>query len=284
VNIALFRGSDLVSYLVKGAPIGPSGAGSFTWQIPAGTATGSNYKIGIEIASNMNINDYSNNPFTIKSAPPTPSIRITSPNGGEIWQKGTTHTITWSYTGNPGDTVNIYIYKAGSEVNSVVKNVPIGTSGSGSYTWYIDPLRIYGDGGVGDDYKLKIQNQGGAQIYSDMSDNSFSLTLADIVSISGSNVHDGDKIYLPQGYAPDQCDVLVSPRYVDCYYSPFDHPFLQELHVEGNKDAIPSVVKITATGKCINRDFDPQNIASWSDAHISANFLIICHKYHWVYP
>ncbi len=36
-----------------------------------------------------------------------PAITVTSPNGGETWQRGTSHTITWSYAGSPGSYVKI---------------------------------------------------------------------------------------------------------------------------------------------------------------------------------
>ena len=31
---------------------------------------------------------------------PAPSIAVTAPNGGETWQRGTSHTVTWDYTGS----------------------------------------------------------------------------------------------------------------------------------------------------------------------------------------
>ena len=45
----------------------------------------------------------------------TPSLTVTSPNGGETWQRNTSHTVTWSYTGSPGSTVKIVCLKAGAE-------------------------------------------------------------------------------------------------------------------------------------------------------------------------
>ena len=40
-----------------------------------------------------------------------PTITVTSPNGGETWQRGTSHTVTWSYTGSPGSNVKITLLK-----------------------------------------------------------------------------------------------------------------------------------------------------------------------------
>ena len=68
--------------------------------------------------------------------PPAP-LTVTSPNGGESWQRGTSHTVTWSYTGSPGSTVKIMLLKAGAEVGTIIASTSIGSSGTGSYTWPI---------------------------------------------------------------------------------------------------------------------------------------------------
>jgi len=39
-------------------------------------------------------------------------ITVISPNGGETWEKGSTHNITWAYAGNPGAQVKIQLLKA----------------------------------------------------------------------------------------------------------------------------------------------------------------------------
>ena len=99
MNIALFRGSTFLHYIASGVGVGSSGYGSYTWQIPTTQATGSDFKIGIESASVMNIYDTSDNAFTITSGPVTPVLTVTSPNGGESWVQGSTHTITWTSVG-----------------------------------------------------------------------------------------------------------------------------------------------------------------------------------------
>jgi len=38
-----------------------------------------------------------------------PSITVMSPDGGDTWQRGTSQTITWSYTGSPGSMVKIVL-------------------------------------------------------------------------------------------------------------------------------------------------------------------------------
>ena len=67
--------------------------------------------------------------------PPSALITITSPNGGEMWPRGTSQTVTWDYTGNPGSAVKIEFLKGG--IAFYAENVPLGSGGKGSYTWPI---------------------------------------------------------------------------------------------------------------------------------------------------
>ena len=103
---------------------------------------------------------------------PTPasSITLTSPNGGETWSRGTSHGVTWSYTGNPGSTVRIELLKGGTVAGTIAESVPVGSGGSGSYTW-----TIYSTGTTGSDYKVSVQSTSQTTI-KDISNNYFTLT------------------------------------------------------------------------------------------------------------
>jgi len=90
-----------------------------------------------------------------------PTITVTSPNGGEEWQAGTTQTIQWSYTGNLGPGVEIEIFNSSGPVQTFTY-VSIGSDGSGSYQWLI-PENL----ASGTDYQVKITIIGSA--YSDTS-------------------------------------------------------------------------------------------------------------------
>ena len=57
--------------------------------------------------------------ITVTEPTHTPSITVTSPNGGETWQRGTSHTVTWDYSGSPGSTVKITLLKGGIEVGTI---------------------------------------------------------------------------------------------------------------------------------------------------------------------
>jgi len=69
-----------------------------------------------------------------------PRINIYSPRYNEIWYIGTTNKIAWSYSGNPGTSVNIALHKdMDGQLFWINRNVPIGSDGMGSYDWPITP-------------------------------------------------------------------------------------------------------------------------------------------------
>ncbi len=107
----------------------------------------------------------------LSGVPSSPSITVTSPNGGETWQRGTTHTVTWSYTGSPGSTVNLVLVKAGTVVGTIASGVPTGSSGTGIYTWPISS-----SGTTGSDFRVSVQSVSQPTV-TDSSNNYFTLTL-----------------------------------------------------------------------------------------------------------
>ncbi len=68
-------------------------------------------------------------------------IKIISPTDKDYWQIGSAKTIQWSYTGNPGQYVQIELLKNGAVDQilppSTALGTPIGADGIGSYTWKI---------------------------------------------------------------------------------------------------------------------------------------------------
>tara|TARA_Y100000310_G_scaffold132387_1_gene131451 strand:- start:186 stop:1145 length:960 start_codon:yes stop_codon:yes gene_type:complete len=80
----------------------------------------------------------------------SPSITVTSPNGGEYWEFGSTHFITWS-SSDASDTVNIFLYKNDVYDSTISSDVP----NDGSYTWSISssqPESDYYQVKIVDDY------------------------------------------------------------------------------------------------------------------------------------
>jgi len=99
-----------------------------------------------------------------------PPITVTSPNGGETWQNGTSKTVTWTYTGNPGTMVKIELLRAGALVGTMTSSTSIGTGGNGSFTWNIGSSIT-----PGSYYKVRVTSTTTSS-YSDTSNNDFTIS------------------------------------------------------------------------------------------------------------
>ena len=168
VEIDLYKGGAKVSTIADAVPIGSSGKGSYTWPISSGMTTGSDYKVSVQSTSQTAIKDTSNSYFAISSTATssgstplgsTSSITVTSPNGGDTWYKYTTRTVTWSYTGSPGSSVKIDLLKGGTKVSTIAASVPVGSSGKGSYSWFVSTNLVSAG-----DYRISVQSTSQAAI------------------------------------------------------------------------------------------------------------------------
>lgn len=123
----------------------PLTAGSWSWPIAANEPLGTTYRIRVQSLSNTAISDYSNDIFAIGAQP---SITVTSPNGGETWQGGTSHPITWTATRVPGN-VRIQLYNNWTRLGNLV-DIP---AANGIWTWPISP-----DQALGSTYRIRVQS------------------------------------------------------------------------------------------------------------------------------
>src|SRR5204862_148622 len=62
----------------------------------------------------------------------SPTLTVTSPNGGESWQAGTTHNITWN-SSNVTGTIQIQPYLNGVAQTNIDPTAP----NTGNYSWTI---------------------------------------------------------------------------------------------------------------------------------------------------
>jgi 5-hydroxyisourate hydrolase-like protein (transthyretin family) len=182
VKIELYRGYGLSKVISASTPIG---SGSYTWTVPSWQTVDSSYTIKITSTSNVNYTDSSDGKFTITNATtnPTPTITVTSPNGGESWQVGSTQMIKWSYAGNPGSAVKIELLKAGVVNQTINSSTSIGSNGSGSYSWAIPSLQA-----AGGDYKIRVSSTSNGAC-ADTSDNQFTITntIPSAITVSSPN-------------------------------------------------------------------------------------------------
>jgi len=154
VEIQLFKGGEFHSQI----EISTSSDSSFIWNISAVLKQGSDYKIKVLNVDDGKIFDFSDEDFTLTS-----EIIVVSPNGAEVWQAGTSKTITW--IDNLEGEVKIELYKSGVFNSEIVNSTPT----NGSYTWDLsNNLQSAAD------YKIKISSINNNQI-TDFSDSNFTI-------------------------------------------------------------------------------------------------------------
>jgi C1A family cysteine protease len=103
-------------------------------------------------------------------SPDLPTLTVTEPVGSNVvWDAGTTRTIRWTYTGNPGAGVKIELYKGGALNRTITSLTSIGSNGAGAYNWTIPSNQASGD-----DYQILVTALSYSSVY-DMSDGVFSI-------------------------------------------------------------------------------------------------------------
>ncbi len=109
-------------------------AGKYAWTLSSSEMVS---KVRVSDASNATVNDESDNYFTVTRTP-TPSLRLTSPIGGERWATGAVKNITWTASGI--DRVDLF-YEFFTGTGSTM--IPIATNvdaAAGSHTWTVPPI------------------------------------------------------------------------------------------------------------------------------------------------
>jgi len=166
VKVELLKGGVANRTIASVTPKGSGGSGSHNWTIPANQAPGTNYRIRVTSTSNGAYTDTSDSDFSITA----PTITVVSPNGGETLTAGSTQTIRWSYTGDPGSYIKIQLLKEGV-VNRTIKTViSKGSGGNGSCLWLIPSTQVSAS-----DYQIKITSLRNSS-YSDTSDSNFTIS------------------------------------------------------------------------------------------------------------
>jgi hypothetical protein len=137
VEIQLFKGGVFHSSIASSTP----SDGSFIWNIPGTTPSGSDYKVKIISVNDGNIFDLSDAGFTIVNN----DLTVVTPNGGENWLTNTSQDITW--TDDISGNVKVDLYKSGVFDAEIIA----ATASDGLFTWNIPGTIISGS-----DYKIRI--------------------------------------------------------------------------------------------------------------------------------
>jgi hypothetical protein len=98
------------------------------------------------------------------------SLHVVSPNGGEIWARGVSHTISWSDSGESGATVRIALVRNSKTLSVIAPSIRLDASGSGAFSWTPAGQLTAGSG-----YRISVTVLGSAPIVTDLSDRPFWL-------------------------------------------------------------------------------------------------------------
>jgi hypothetical protein len=106
--------------------------GSYSWIVPNTPTTQA--LVRITDVTNSSVTDVSDALFTISALPPpTPTVTLLTPNGGEIWKVSSTQTITWTSV-NVSNVMLEYSTDNGTFWTTIIASVP---ASSGAYSWNI---------------------------------------------------------------------------------------------------------------------------------------------------
>jgi hypothetical protein len=128
VNIELYYNGSYDSTLA----IEIADSHSYVWAIPSSISGGGGYRIKVVSYLDSNVFDFSNQSFAVVAPAAGPFITVASPFDGSSWQRGSTHVITWTSTGNVSH-VKIDLCKGGALASTIASN----EANDGSYTWAI---------------------------------------------------------------------------------------------------------------------------------------------------
>jgi hypothetical protein len=120
-NLASFNG-----HLQSNSPAIDSGlaVGSLSGLIPADDIEGNSRPSGAGVDRGA---------YEYQSSIPTPTITVTSPNGGESWAAGSIHNVTWTTSSSVGNIRIQYSVNNGSSWASITSS----TANDGSYSWTV---------------------------------------------------------------------------------------------------------------------------------------------------
>ena len=164
VSVELYDGGLFAGTIASGLPIGSGGVGSYSWGVPADQPAGALYTVRVATSDGA-FADTSDGPFAI-TVPVPPSVTLATPNGGEVWTRGTQRRIAWNSTGNPGAYLKIELLDGGAPVTTLTTKA---RRAAGYWTWKI-PARL----APGGRYTIRVTSTASAA-YRDTSDAPFTI-------------------------------------------------------------------------------------------------------------
>lgn len=123
--------------------------------------------------------DVSDASFSI--VPPTATVTVTSPNGGERWLSGSSRTVTWTWTGTVGNVAIDYSTTGGTAWLPVVGSTP----NTGSFAWTVPAT-------VSETCLVRVSDAANASV-KDTGNGLFAIAAAPILDFLGT--WDGQGVY-----------------------------------------------------------------------------------------
>ncbi|MCK4416669.1 MAG: right-handed parallel beta-helix repeat-containing protein [Candidatus Latescibacteria bacterium] len=139
-------------------------AGSYAWKVPTINSNTVRVKVqAVDAYSTVLVEDESDRDFTI-----LPSIALTSPNGGELWQGRSTYDVTWTIIGSGIDHIRL-LYSTDSG-NSYPDTIASTVPDTGSYAWEVPAINS-------NTVRVKVQvlDAYGTVLVEDQSDGDFTI-------------------------------------------------------------------------------------------------------------
>src|SRR6185436_13069851 len=136
-------GSFTVDGVTLGLPCGSSATSGTLFSLSVGsTLTGSTgtvtlTSITLRDCSNATLGSTIGTTASVSVDRSTPSVTVTSPNGGESWVVGSSHAITWTATDAEGIAANGITLEYSANNGSSWLPVASGLANSGSFSWTV---------------------------------------------------------------------------------------------------------------------------------------------------
>ena len=149
----------------------PLSDGTLDCTVPIYAGDGNNYAVQLYWSDGTSsVTDYSDAPFEITGSSPMPAITVTSPDGGEIWNAGTTHPVTWT-AANPVGNVSVELYRLVGGEYQWAFGLGSAPMADGRYDWAISPYLANGN-----NYVVRLTWADGGFTAMDYGDGPFEIT------------------------------------------------------------------------------------------------------------
>jgi hypothetical protein len=160
----------------------PAAGGAYQWMVGSHqtgpSVSGTGFTVRVRVPGG--VLDESNASFTI--TPAVASLRITSPNGGQSWDVGSTRTIRWEAANLTGN-VKLELLQGALVLGTIAQNIPVAAL---QHNWKVGEYSG-GMAPVGTDYRIGITSTSSSLI--DASDAPFRIALGPLAGQLPGQIH-----------------------------------------------------------------------------------------------